>query len=252
MDGLPWMNGAAERWRSLAREQKISAGLLGFCGLLAIGLSMQRIHAKIVDPFTVSEAQFRQAKEAIDTITPAQREIAEAKRRDTDGDGISDYDEEHVLSTSPYLRDTDGDGTPDNVELAMGQNPNCGLGDTCAALRLDTSALSSSTNWMIPGAESDVGESFYADFQRGANEGKAALRAAGATSTDLEPTLIRDPDEIRKILRASPELDQSLVERLTDAQLLELYDQAVAESVKQKAESAGALSGTSLTPDISD
>ncbi|MFH1078008.1 MAG: hypothetical protein V1745_01845 [Patescibacteria group bacterium] len=199
-------------------------------------LSMQRIQAKIMDPFTVSEVQFTKAKEAVESITPAAREMAEAKRRDTDGDGISDYDEENILSTSPYLRDTDGDGTPDNAELAMGTNPTCATGDACAALRIDTSALSSSTNWMIPGKESDVGESFYAEFQRGANEGKAALRAAGATSTDLEPTLIRDPDEIRKILRASASLDQTLVEKLTDAQLLELYDQAVAESAKQKAE----------------
>jgi hypothetical protein len=32
------------------------------------------------------------------------------KTKDTDGDGLSDWDEIHVYKTSPYLEDTDGDG----------------------------------------------------------------------------------------------------------------------------------------------
>ncbi|MCI0479425.1 thrombospondin type 3 repeat-containing protein [Candidatus Uhrbacteria bacterium] len=234
------MNGAAERWRSLAREQKISAGLLGFCGVLAIMLSVQRIHARIMDPFTVSASQFQEAKQTIESITPEERETAEAKRRDTDGDGISDWDEENILSTSPYLRDTDGDGIPDNVELATGQNPNCATGDACASLRIDTSNVATSSSWIASGVGSDgsVSDAYYAAFQRGANEGKATLRAAGSTSTDLEQSLVRDPDEIRAVLRLSPELDQTLVERLTDDQLLDLYDQAVLEAAQRKTDEA--------------
>ena len=36
--------------------------------------------------------------------------------RDTDRDGISDYDEFYVLGTNPYLSDTDRDGIPDLLD----------------------------------------------------------------------------------------------------------------------------------------
>lgn len=42
---------------------------------------------------------------------------------DTDGDGLSDYDEIFVHGTNPLLADTDGDGIPDQWEIDHGLNP---------------------------------------------------------------------------------------------------------------------------------
>lgn len=42
---------------------------------------------------------------------------------DTDGDGISDYDELFTYGTNPLLADTDGDGIPDGWEIQYGLNP---------------------------------------------------------------------------------------------------------------------------------
>ncbi len=42
---------------------------------------------------------------------------------DTDGDGLSDYDEVAVHGTDPLLMDTDGDQMPDAWEVAFGTNP---------------------------------------------------------------------------------------------------------------------------------
>ncbi len=42
---------------------------------------------------------------------------------DTDGDGLSDYDELFVHGTNPLLADTDGDGLPDGWEIQHGLNP---------------------------------------------------------------------------------------------------------------------------------
>ena len=36
--------------------------------------------------------------------------------RDSDFDGVSDYDELYVLGTNPYAADTDRDGIPDSVD----------------------------------------------------------------------------------------------------------------------------------------
>lgn len=42
---------------------------------------------------------------------------------DTDGDGISDYDEIFNFKTNPYAKDTDGDGFEDGEELFELFNP---------------------------------------------------------------------------------------------------------------------------------
>lgn len=42
---------------------------------------------------------------------------------DTDGDGISDFDEVKLYQTDPTLADSDNDGVSDGVEIAKGYNP---------------------------------------------------------------------------------------------------------------------------------
>jgi hypothetical protein len=42
---------------------------------------------------------------------------------DTDGDGLSDYDEVFVYGTDPTNPDTDGDGMKDGWEVLYGLNP---------------------------------------------------------------------------------------------------------------------------------
>lgn len=43
---------------------------------------------------------------------------------DSDGDGLSDYDEVHTYGTAPTVADTDGDGVNDGDEISAGTNPN--------------------------------------------------------------------------------------------------------------------------------
>lgn len=43
--------------------------------------------------------------------------------RDTDKDGLSDYDEVYVYFTNPCVKDTDGDGLNDGTEIMNGLNP---------------------------------------------------------------------------------------------------------------------------------
>ena len=53
---------------------------------------------------------------------------------DTDGDGITDYDEINIFSTSMYLKDSDGDGLSDDKEIKNGTNPNCAEGTNCSGV----------------------------------------------------------------------------------------------------------------------
>lgn len=56
---------------------------------------------------------------------------------DTDGDGVSDWDEVNIYKISPYLEDTDGDGIPDGREINQKTNPNCPTGQQCGNEVLD-------------------------------------------------------------------------------------------------------------------
>ncbi len=47
----------------------------------------------------------------------------DAKLLDSDGDGLSDYDEIHVYHTDPHKADTDGGGIDDGTEVKNGTNP---------------------------------------------------------------------------------------------------------------------------------
>ncbi|MBU2509631.1 thrombospondin type 3 repeat-containing protein [Patescibacteria group bacterium] len=245
----PTQKRVSEHWNYLAKEQKIAASVLVVCGSVALVLSMQQIYAGVVNPFTVSKAQFAEAQRKVGAIDSQGRELDESKRRDTDGDGISDFDEENIYGTSPYLRDTDGDGSPDNTELASGQNPNCASITGCAPVQIDLSLVASSSfdfiNFAIP---QDQGDELYAAFQQGINEQKGNVReATGSTSTLLEPTLVRDPEVIRKVLRESGNVDLVLLSQISDQELLQMYDEAMALNAEKELNSQGAdLTGQAL------
>ena len=126
------------RWRSLTREQKFSAGLLCIIGVSAIAFSVVRLRSAIIRPFTTPVQQLVDLKKR---MGPSEQDLAEQQRRtDTDGDGVSDWDELNIYKTSPYLRDSDSDGDQDNLEIAKGTDPNCPKGKTCVSSITGTEA----------------------------------------------------------------------------------------------------------------
>jgi len=56
------------------------------------------------------------------------------KNQDSDLDGLDDWSEINVYSTSPYLSDSDGDGISDKQEILKGTDPTCPEGVDCAAI----------------------------------------------------------------------------------------------------------------------
>ena len=59
--------------------------------------------------------------------------IENARTKDTDNDGLSDWDELYVHKTSPYIEDSDSDGYTDGQEVGKGDDPNCPRGQNCGA-----------------------------------------------------------------------------------------------------------------------
>jgi len=113
-----------EKVNRYSKEQKIGLILLSAFVLLAVTLGLIQIRNTIHAPFALNTSIPPLIGKEVNTIDAL-------RYRDTDGDGLSDYDELYIYGTSPYLWDTDGDGISDYDEIMRGTNPLCPEGQVC-------------------------------------------------------------------------------------------------------------------------
>lgn len=99
------------------------------------------------------------------------------KKTDSDGDGISDYDEVTVFETDPENEDTDGDGFKDGEEISAGFNPS---GDGELVLKNQEKDDSSETGTISLG--SYVGAFSLTDVEVSSNDIKLELSEDNAVS----------------------------------------------------------------------
>ncbi len=175
--------------KDLPRPQKMAVGFLFILAIFIVVFWVWQIRAQINRPF---------AYEAVSN-TATSTDIAEVlKKKDTDGDGVSDYDEIYVYKTSPYLEDSDSDGLSDKKEVDQGSDPNCAPGKDCSA-SLETATSTSeipSPTLISPSTLSLpaelVGSSSVLELQNALNGQADAvtlrklLIASGANSADLD------------------------------------------------------------------
>ena len=111
-------------------------------GLIAIFSNLSGINNKIKEPLVDKEqrsidniyAKYEELKRQGKIIEDDDVKVSDSygdNKIDTDGDGISDYDEQNIFETSVYLKDSDGDGIDDYSEIKNGTNPNCATGKKC-------------------------------------------------------------------------------------------------------------------------
>ena len=102
-----------------------------FLGLGGVVFGVQGFGANLARPVQSQIAQFASGEEFLTEDQREDRDREAAKSKDTDGDGLVDYDELYVYKTSPYIADSDSDGYSDKDEIYSGNNPNCPTGKTC-------------------------------------------------------------------------------------------------------------------------
>ena len=217
-----------ERWKSMTKEQKISLVILGVCGILAMGLSVYNISNTIRAPFLVNKSEIANSKKIIGETDD--EKLAREKRTDTDGDGLSDWDESNIYHTNPNLRDSCGDGIPDNVRVLTGRNLGC-LNAPNPGGNLDYSQVDSTSTDLFTNPQG-----LNLLNPTGGALGGASSTQDGASSTvvggvDVNPEaagmLPRDPVSIRQALTQSGKIDPAELSQMTDQQLLDIYDAAV-------------------------
>lgn len=175
----------------LRKEQKMGIVLLSVFAVFAVGLGILQIRNTMYAPFALNSKVPYIVKEDIDTNEALMY-------RDTDKDGLNDFDELYVYITSPYLADTDSDGIDDRTEIEKGSDPICAEGQLCADLVTNEDTLPNTSATLS--ATSTLGP---------------------PPSTEDLDQLISNPAEIRKMLLASG-FDKKILDQTSDAELMQM------------------------------
>src|SRR3989344_7619912 len=110
-----------------AKEKTARAAVLVFSFLAVIlGVTQlaQAVKRPIADLMSLQDAYNINAQS--DAVANLEQQL-----KDTDGDGLTDYNELNIYKTSPYLSDSDSDGISDKAEIDAGHDPNCAGSDNC-------------------------------------------------------------------------------------------------------------------------
>ncbi|MBT4277477.1 hypothetical protein HOD96_01890 [Candidatus Falkowbacteria bacterium] len=113
----------------LPKKTKTIEIFLIVLGIGALILGFLRLNNTIVG--TVKNNQ----SNSTDTLNEQEQDLKkliELQNKDTDQDGLSDYDELNVYHTSVYIADSDSDGFSDKEEIDAGENPHCPRGQDCS------------------------------------------------------------------------------------------------------------------------
>ncbi len=182
--------------------------------------------------------------------------LQDLQGKDTDEDGISDFDEQYVYTTSPYLLDSDSDGVADLQEITDGTNPNCPEGESCAQERVNTNSVTIDASEALAGLSSAQVAQIESAVtpaqlrQELINSGVAASDLSGLSDEQLmelfQQTLTQqvssDPQTIinqkveairamtiteKKALLADAGIDSQTISSLSDEQIDALVEQAV-------------------------
>ncbi|MDX9893777.1 MAG: thrombospondin type 3 repeat-containing protein [Patescibacteria group bacterium] len=114
------------------KVDKFLAGAILFLGFGSFFFGFWQFKYKINDYFQIKTDSGANAI-ALNQQASQDQDLLGLKTKDTDLDGLSDYDELNLYFTSPYLPDTDSDGIRDDQEIARGTDPNCPQGTDCYA-----------------------------------------------------------------------------------------------------------------------
>ncbi|MCH7492432.1 hypothetical protein IID19_02450 [Patescibacteria group bacterium] len=192
-------SGNEKHEQDVRKKVFVSLVVLSF---LALGFGGWHIGRQLQSPFeskpdTNSSSIADSTGSRQGATTPVVR-IESLRDKDTDGDGLSDYDELYVFKTSPYIADSDSDQINDKAEVDQGTDPNCPEGTECGRSITNNSTDELFTDLLpeqaLPDTENEI---------------------------DLSNLSV---DELRVILRDSG-ASEELLSQISDDELLDTYQE---------------------------
>lgn len=103
-------------------QEKVIMKTIFVVGVFSIILGVFGMYFRIRNSFADSQVVLEDKAAVIENLN---------RTKDTDNDGLSDYDELNVYGTSPYLEDTDLDKVSDYDEMILGLDGKC-EGNACS------------------------------------------------------------------------------------------------------------------------
>jgi hypothetical protein len=187
-------------------EKMLSTGIL-VIGLAAIVLGFFQIKNNVNNRRVATANTNASAYDKTDLLG--------LKDKDTDQDGLSDYDEVYTYKTSAYLKDSDSDGLDDYAEIKKGSDPLCPQGENCFA------------TWTDLTKPTDLTAETEADL--------------AAAQTGIDST------QLRQLLQEAGMTEEELAQ-LSDQEIIEAYQQIIAQNTTPSGTSEGP--GKTLTFDL--
>jgi hypothetical protein len=217
------------------RHYKKKSFLFIIVSLVILGFSGWYVYQSIIGPVT-----YKQPEWLANQSTPEEEDaqtIADLKTKDTDQDGLTDYDEIYLYYTSIFLPDTDSDGYTDYEEVNSGNDPLCPSGQDCNLLKLITpnTKLAEAINEIRLEASLTVQEAALVDFRK-------VLVESGVPQEEMDKLTDQDlldlfavmesnfntsggeitPAEVRTFLLNQPGADAVSINNMSDQELLDI------------------------------
>jgi len=207
----------------LGKSQKIAAAVLAVFAVFIIVLWLAQLKRSISQPFANQTTSGNQQ-----VNSQAQNSDEALKAKDTDGDGLSDYDELNVYKTSPYLEDSDSDGISDGEEVKRGTDPNCPEGRNCS----NAGIVNGDQSVVSPG-ETTQNNSTLNNLlnQSGATSQQPPTTATTSpNNTNVQSPLGNNIDAatLRQLLIANG-MDKTMLDKISDQELMKSYQQMLAK-----------------------
>lgn len=188
-------------------QQKVAVSFMGAITCAVIFLGVYQFQHHLAGP----------GKKTAKVIPTEQVSEAFLNTKDTDGDGLTDFEEQSSYATSPYITDSDSDGASDYEEVRAGTDPACPQGKNCFkgdfGYTLDLTPATVSNGIQVGAREIQPGS------LQAPTAGELSLASGGKV----------DAATVRQLLikaGGKPEI----IGKLTDAQILKLYDDTLKDS----------------------
>lgn len=191
--------------KNLPRPQKIAVLVLFVLALAVIIFWIFQFRSQLTRPLGLDK---KSQDEKITVVSGDQN-------KDTDGDGLADYEELNTYKTSPYLDDTDSDGLMDKQEIDRGSDPLCPEGKNCQATEVATGTNVNINNGLL-GDMSGVASTSTLDAAQVADQ--AALESALSGKIDAAG--------LRQLLISSG-ADKTVLDKISDADLMKSYQETL-------------------------
>jgi len=211
---------------NLNKSQKIAVIVLAFFAFLVIIMWIIQFNKNINSPLSGSSENYQNqgAGSCIGPDCPDNEQ--DLKNKDTDGDGLTDWDELNLYNTSPYLEDSDSDGFSDKSEIDSNNDPNCPSGKQCIGLESGQGASS-------PEAQGNENSGISGGEilnQLGIEAPASQTNPNSTQEQELQNVLSGQGDAatLRKMLLEAG-MSQELLNQISDEDLLKSYQETLGE-----------------------